>query len=162
MGQFIFSTDEGINFDNLSGERDYNEWTFYAQAKLANVLFAKGLQKRAPSVTAVSVHPGAITSTNLGRHNSLSSVWQMLKLFWHKGFAVMKYALWDTTFKSIPQGAAPEVAMALGPVIPGKYYTDTCQIEDVFLHPLANDEAAADRLWLVSEEMIAQKIGRRK
>ena len=32
---------EGIQFDNLSGERGYKGWTAYGQSKIANLLFAK-------------------------------------------------------------------------------------------------------------------------
>src|SRR5262245_40109125 len=33
----------GIEFDNLSGERNYNSWRAYGQSKLANILFVKEL-----------------------------------------------------------------------------------------------------------------------
>ncbi|KAK4550786.1 hypothetical protein LTR36_000366 [Oleoguttula mirabilis] len=35
-------------------------WTRYGQSKLANILHAKALQKRYPSITTTSLHPGVI------------------------------------------------------------------------------------------------------
>ena len=37
---------EGIQFDNLSGEKSYSPWAAYGQSKLANLLFAKQLARR--------------------------------------------------------------------------------------------------------------------
>ncbi|NTV02123.1 MAG: hypothetical protein HGB04_04970 [Chlorobiaceae bacterium] len=37
---------EGIRFDNLIGEQGYNGWVACGQSKLANILFAKELQRR--------------------------------------------------------------------------------------------------------------------
>jgi len=50
----------GIQFDNLSGERGYRPWGNYGQSKLANLLFAKELQRRfaGSNQTAYAVHPG--------------------------------------------------------------------------------------------------------
>jgi NAD(P)-dependent dehydrogenase (short-subunit alcohol dehydrogenase family) len=36
----------GIEFDNLSGARDYQPWKQYGQSKMANLLFAKELARR--------------------------------------------------------------------------------------------------------------------
>jgi NAD(P)-dependent dehydrogenase (short-subunit alcohol dehydrogenase family) len=65
-----------MDFDDLFFEkRDYDKWESYAQSKLANVLYAKGLAKRleGTGVTAVSLHPGWVR-TNLGRHVMFQSV----------------------------------------------------------------------------------------
>ena len=85
--------DVGIEFDNLSGERDYAPWKAYGQSKLANLLFARQLATRLPAgQTANAVHPGVI-NTNLGRHmNKLLMI----------PFALMG----PLALKTIPQGAA--------------------------------------------------------
>jgi NAD(P)-dependent dehydrogenase (short-subunit alcohol dehydrogenase family) len=52
-----------IDFDNLDAERGYHKWPAYCQAKLANLVFAKELDRRA-AFTSVASHPG-YASTNL-------------------------------------------------------------------------------------------------
>ncbi|MGH3243518.1 MAG: oxidoreductase [Spirillospora sp.] len=53
-----------LRFDDLQGERRYGKWTAYAQSKLANLVFAKELDRRVPDLTSVAAHPG-YASTNL-------------------------------------------------------------------------------------------------
>jgi NAD(P)-dependent dehydrogenase (short-subunit alcohol dehydrogenase family) len=53
-----------IRFDDLQGERSYHRWPAYCQAKLANLLFAKELDRRVGGLTSVAAHPG-YASTNL-------------------------------------------------------------------------------------------------
>jgi NAD(P)-dependent dehydrogenase (short-subunit alcohol dehydrogenase family) len=56
------TTKNGINFDDLNWERGYHKMHAYGQSKLANVLFAKELDRRmkaqGKNITAVSLHPG--------------------------------------------------------------------------------------------------------
>ncbi|XP_070708800.1 retinol dehydrogenase 11 [Pempheris klunzingeri] len=58
-----------IQFDDLSGEKDYHPVRAYAQSKLANVLFTRELAKRteAQGVMAYSVDPGMV-NTEITRH----------------------------------------------------------------------------------------------
>ena len=37
---------QGMELDNLSGERDYAAWRMYGRSKLANILFARSLAQR--------------------------------------------------------------------------------------------------------------------
>ena len=53
-----------LNFDDLQGERRYRKWSAYAQAKLANLIFTKELDRRFPELTSVAAHPG-FAATNL-------------------------------------------------------------------------------------------------
>jgi NAD(P)-dependent dehydrogenase (short-subunit alcohol dehydrogenase family) len=52
-----------IDFGDLDAERGYHKWPAYCQAKLANLVFAKELDRRAPFASVAS-HPG-YASTNL-------------------------------------------------------------------------------------------------
>ncbi|MCW2858849.1 MAG: short-chain dehydrogenase/reductase [Actinoallomurus sp.] len=52
-----------IDFGNLDAERRYRKWPVYSQSKLANLVFAKELDRRAPFLS-VAAHPG-YASTNL-------------------------------------------------------------------------------------------------
>ena len=134
----------GIQFDNLSGAAGYRDWTQYGQSKLANLLFAKELARRfgGTKKTANAVHPGVI-QTNLGRHMN--------------PIAQFFFGLSDKiALKSIPQGAATEVYVAVHPAtagISGAYFAD-CNVAES--RPDADDAALARKLWQVSEEIVAQ------
>jgi WW domain-containing oxidoreductase len=130
----------GIEFDNLSGARGYSGWRAYGQSKLANVLFAKSLGRRlGAGRAAFSLHPGLIP-TNLGRHMSPMLTFGM--------------SLFMRPFsKTIPQGAATTCYTATRPEAArhsGEYFSD-CAIAKASPH--ANDQALADRLWSVSQEL---------
>ncbi len=51
-----------INYDDLNSTKSYGRWSAYFRSKLANVLFARELNKRmrdqGKNITAVSCHPG--------------------------------------------------------------------------------------------------------
>lgn len=54
-----------MNFKDLHfKKRSYGAWKAYGQAKLANILFAKGLADRleGTNITAISLHPGGCYS----------------------------------------------------------------------------------------------------
>ncbi len=54
-----------IDFDDLDGERRYRRWTAYCQAKLANLVFTKELDRRAGDrIISAAAHPG-YAATNL-------------------------------------------------------------------------------------------------
>src|SRR3954452_4719789 len=57
-----------MRFDDLQGERRYQRWLAYGQSKLANLLFAYELQRRADAagfaLTSTAAHPG-FAATNL-------------------------------------------------------------------------------------------------
>ena len=60
-----FAAPGGINFDNLSGERNYDPWTFYGQSKLANLLMSNELARRldgsVPENGGSGWNPGAVS-----------------------------------------------------------------------------------------------------
>ena len=138
----FMAPEEGIQFDNLSGVRDYDGLKAYGQSKLANILFAKELTRRLQGndVTANAVHPGVIL-TNLGRHMKISTMLGMAT-------GILRQ------FKNVHQGAATTCYVAAHPDtqgVSGEYFAD-CNV-DVSL-PHANDVAMAQRLWRVSEELV--------
>ena len=135
--------DVGIEFDNLSGERDYKPWKAYGQSKLANLLFARQLATRLPpGQTANAVHPGVI-NTNLGRH--------MPKLM------MLPFALVSPlVLKTIPQGAATQTYVATHPSlaqVSGEYFADA-NVAESTRH--GRDMALAQKLWAVTEDIVAE------
>lgn len=129
----------GIEWDNLSGQRDYAPWKMYGQSKLANILFANELARRFEGTgrRANSLHPGVIR-TNLARHlDDAEGLLSTMRL------------------KSIPQGAATQVLLATHPELRdanGLYYAD-CQPKDP--HPNAKRADLRDALWAKTEELVA-------
>jgi WW domain-containing oxidoreductase len=135
---------EGIEFDNLSGDKGYKRWKAYGQAKLANLLFAKELAKRLSGTrkTSNAVHPGVI-NTNLTRTLP--------------GFAQAGMALISPIFlKTIPEGAATQCYVAVhskASGITGEYFADSNVATP---SRLARDSALASRLWEESERIVAK------
>ena len=132
----------GIEFDNLSGERDYEPRKAYGHSKLANVLFARELARRlgGTPATANSLQPGVIM-TNLGRHLPW---WQIVtaRLF---GWAFMK---------DVGAGAATQVYVATSPLldgVTGQFFRDC---NPIVAGGHLQDDAMAARLWGVSEDLL--------
>ncbi len=138
-----FAPEGGIDFTNLSGERDYAPWTAYGVSKLANGLFTLELTKRLAetNATANCIHPGII-NTNLGRHFPW---WQQLgaSLF---GWAFMK---------SVEEGAATQTYVATAPALAGYsgYYFADCN--PLLPDPRMLNEQQAAELWKVYEQIAA-------
>jgi len=135
---------EGIMFDNLDGRRFYKPFAFYGQSKLATALFAKELSRRLGDrrIAVNSLHPGAVGGTGLQR--SLGFPFNL----------IMPVA--SLFMKSIEQGAATQVFLAASPLaanVTGEYWAN-CQVTKGSRH-LA-DEQMAQRLWAISEEIVAR------
>ncbi|XP_041353528.1 retinol dehydrogenase 13-like [Gigantopelta aegis] len=133
-----------IHFDDLNSVKHYDPRAAYEQSKLANVLFTIELAKRleGTGVTANCLHPG-IVNTDLSRHMSISKsvvsggILSPLKWF------IMKTPI---------QGAQTTLFLAIDPSVEkvsGKYFSDM-HVKDIALQ--AKDEAAAKRLWAISEK----------
>ena len=59
----------GIVFKDLRTVQDtafFSGWRCYAQSKLANILYANELARRYPKITAVSIHPGVVSTGMVG------------------------------------------------------------------------------------------------
>jgi NAD(P)-dependent dehydrogenase (short-subunit alcohol dehydrogenase family) len=137
---------QGIQFDNLSGEKFYDPLVNYGQSKFANILFAKELARRFAGTarTANAVHPGAIR-TGLSRYIE-APAWA-INLAFNIGNVL--------AFKTIPQGASTECYVAVNPgaaTISGAYFAN-CNV--AVPRSDANDPALAAKLWEVSERIVA-------
>ena len=56
---------QGLDVDNLNGEKSYGAWSSYGLSKLANILFTQELQRKADAageewLSTVTLHPGAV------------------------------------------------------------------------------------------------------
>ncbi len=146
-----------VLFDDIGFKStDYDKWAAYGQSKTANALFAVGLNARlkARGAEAFAVHPGVIM-TELARHMTEED------MEWFSGGIESG----QIPMKTIPQGAATQVYAATAPELAGKggaYLADVqiAPIEDGTedfskVRPYAIDPDTAERLWAVSEELIA-------
>ena len=134
---------EGIQFDNLSGEKGYASWGAYGQAKLANLLFAKELSRRLADTgkTANAIHPGVI-QTNLARNMPAAARF----IFGFAGPFVLK---------NVAQGAATQCYVAVHPdaaSISGEYFAD-CNIAKS--SEISRDAALATKLWTQTERIVS-------
>ena len=146
-----------MNFDDLQGERRYFRWSAYGQSKLANLLFAFELQRRADAAAAglksVAAHPG-YAATNLQTRGPEAGglLTRVEDLFMAAGNFVVA--------QSDEMGALPQLYAATVPDLPGGSYVGPDGFHEQRGHPkpvgstsAARDEQAADRLWQVSEEL---------
>jgi NAD(P)-dependent dehydrogenase (short-subunit alcohol dehydrogenase family) len=144
-----------IDFDDLQGQRRYRKWRAYGQSKLANLLFAFELQRRADaaatSLRSVAAHPG-YAATNLqlaGPRMQGSSLAERGNLLLNRVLA-----------QSDEKGALPTLYAATRPDLPGGVYVGPDGPWEMRGNPTlvnatarATDEASARRLWDVSQEL---------
>ncbi|OZJ06086.1 hypothetical protein BZG36_01139 [Bifiguratus adelaidae] len=144
---------EGIDFDDLPANKQYNSFRRYGESKLANVWHAKELQRQfdaeSVDITVTSLHPGAIR-TNLQRSTGLAEFWDFVKTGSHWGSMLEEMR----KIKTIGQGASTSVFCAVSPdVIKGEYYADN-KVNRNLLHEEADNLDKARTLWKVSEQMV--------
>ena len=154
-----------VHWDDPHFERhDYDKWQAYGQAKTADALFALGLDKRwaADGVRAFSVHPGGIF-TPLQRHLDEE---EMIALGWKNADGSLSERAM-AMLKTPEQGAATTVWALTSPRLDGMggLYCEDCDVAQLadgdsqryqHVRPWACSEESADRLWAMSEAMIAE------
>ncbi len=137
---------EGIQFENLSGEKAYDPATAYGQSKLANALFTLVLAKRLADTPATAnvLRPGVIP-TNLGRH---MPAWKPL---------VLK-TLGKIFTKTIPQGAATTCYVATAPALAtvSGYFFEHCN--PIRAGGFTENFEMANQLWQVSDNLTSKYL----
>jgi NAD(P)-dependent dehydrogenase (short-subunit alcohol dehydrogenase family) len=136
----------GMNWSDLQGEKRYRAFGAYAQSKLANVLFTRGLARRlaGTNVTANAVHPGPVSS-GFGMDGDMTGI-----MDW--GNRVLR------RFEiSAASGAATSIYLAASPEVEGR--TGGYYVRSKPGHPSlrARSDADADRLWDVTEKLITER-----
>ncbi len=142
-----------IEFDNLQGERKYTPRDAYNRSKLANVMFALELDRRARAagskLLSIPVHPGVARTRIIA--NGMQPT----------GLTAMVIGMVSAVvMQSDEAGALPTLYAATSPQAKGGEYIGP----DGFMaikgspvveqpRPQALDEAVAKRLWTVSEEL---------
>jgi NAD(P)-dependent dehydrogenase (short-subunit alcohol dehydrogenase family) len=145
---------DDINF----GRRPYDPFVAYGQSKTANSLFAVGLTRRhaGEGITSNAVMPGGIL-TGLQKHMSRE---EQMALGWFD-----EQGTPNPRFKTPAQGAATSIYAAVSPDLEGRgglYLEDCAEAKPWTAEapmsgylPYAVDAEHAERLWGVSERMLA-------
>jgi NAD(P)-dependent dehydrogenase (short-subunit alcohol dehydrogenase family) len=140
-----------IRFDDLQSERSYGRWRCYCQSKLANVLFARELDRRLRErgsvIASVAAHPG-YAATNLQTAAPPA--------FDRAVFALSNRLL----AQSAEMGALPQLYAATRPHVEGGLFIGPDGFEEQRGYPKVTqpvkrgrDPGTAARLWTVSEEL---------
>lgn len=139
-----------MEWDNLEGEKSYSPWGAYNMSKLANVLFARELDRRAreqrSKLLSVAVHPGISVTNIAGPGSDFKS--RFMRMFGR------------FMFQNDEMGALPTLYAATAPEAQGGQYIGPGGFGEVGGHPKvvqpkpqALNEADGRRLWQVSEEL---------
>jgi NAD(P)-dependent dehydrogenase (short-subunit alcohol dehydrogenase family) len=145
-----------IRWDDMNWERGrYSKWLAYGQTKLANLLFAAELQRRATTagtaLTVASAHPG-YAATNLSATGPEMAGNRLMQRLTKVGDRVAG--------QSDAQGALPQLyAATMDDVRPDDYFGPDGLFEQrgypkrVGRSRAASDPTAAARLWRASEAL---------
>ena len=133
----------GLDFDDLQSSRRYAGMKVYSKSKLANIYFTRELSRRvSDGVTVNALHPGFVRSdfARDGDANLLYSIGMRL----------------GSPFAISPQrGADTSVYLASSPEVEGVTAGYFYKCAPASISKVATDDAAARRLWDVSEELIS-------
>ena len=142
-----------MDWDNLQGERSYVAWEAYNRSKLANILFARELDRRARRagipLLSVAVHPGisrtSIFENGPGTANLKAKIVSLLAPVMTQDDAM---------------GALPTEYAATAPDVTGEQYIGPGGLGEfkgypkvVQPRPQALDQASGERLWQESEKL---------
>jgi NAD(P)-dependent dehydrogenase (short-subunit alcohol dehydrogenase family) len=139
-----------MEWDNLQSEKRYSPWGAYNMSKLANILFARELDRRAreahSKLMSIAVHPG-ISRTNIAAPGTDFK-------------SRMARLIGPLLFQNDEMGALPTLYAATAPEAQGgKYIGPNGRGEAggypkvVQPRPQALDDQAGRRLWTVSEQL---------
>ncbi|UJA20360.1 SDR family NAD(P)-dependent oxidoreductase [Thermoleophilia bacterium SCSIO 60948] len=139
-----------IRLDDPNWEGSYQRWPAYGQSKLANLMFAKELQRRLVAagspLRSMAAHPG-YAATNL--QSRTESIQDRLM-----GIGNLIFA------QSARMGALPTLYAAVAPDLPGGSYVGPGGLGEQRGHPKvvegnsrSQDTEVASRLWELSEEL---------
>ncbi len=142
---------DGLDFDDLMHQRKYRGFKVYARSKLANIYFARALARRleGTGVTVNALHPGTVR-TRFARDGDLG---------WFGSFVML---LISPFMISVEKGARTTVYLASSPEVEGQTGGYYARCQPAKTTAIAQDEAAAERLWELSEQLIAQVVAQAK
>ena len=126
-----------IDWDDLQSQKRYSMMRASGQSRLANLLFVRALARRTHGVTVNALDPGT-TATGISRE-----------------FPALLRGLMRLVLQSPEKGARTSIYLATSPDVAGvtgRYFKNE---REYTYNPRADDDAAAERLWQVSEQLTA-------
>lgn len=144
-----------LDFDDLQSARQYDPLVAYRRSKLANLMFALELHRRAAAVgsrlRSIAVHPGLAMTGILSRAGTVARVTMS--------------TLGHLVTQSAARGALPTLYGATSPeALSGGYYGPNGLGEmwgdpaPARIAPQASEPSAAARLWRVSEKLTGVQL----
>lgn len=140
-----------LRFEDLHGEQSYHPWLAYGQSKLANLMFMYELGRRAPRVISAACHPG-YTSTNLTGAAAAETGSALGERFWRWANGSFGQSARAGALPTLYAAVSEEVRTGdyIGPAGPFEMAGPPTKVAT---SRAARDEAAAARLWALSEEL---------
>jgi NAD(P)-dependent dehydrogenase (short-subunit alcohol dehydrogenase family) len=139
----------GIQISKLNTVQDFSvfgSWQRYGQSKLANIIYAKELARRYPTITSVSVHPGVVKTDLVG---DLGCADKLL---------VYATNLWQTVEKE--EGALNQLWMAAGAkkgdIMNGAFYLPVGIESNATLDKNAQNVDLGKELWEWTESVLGK------
>ncbi|MBV2233931.1 MAG: SDR family oxidoreductase [Sterolibacterium sp.] len=148
-----------FDWDDLQMERNYFAQRPYNQTKLANMLFGRELQRRATAkglpLLSLIVHPG-VSRTNIGSSRKGLGDFHLMD----RMISVVMGVVMSVFGQSAAGGGWPTLYAATSPAVtPGGFYGPDGLGETrgapapAKIHKAGLDDAAAQKLWQVSEQL---------
>lgn len=157
--------------DKHSGEETADPIAAYRQSKLANLIYARELAKRFPSITTVSLHPGIVATAMLAGQKPSSTAFMTIEN-WFRGVSKVaedEGALNQVriSISSLPTPIPEDLVLicvsrkiwaAAGAkkseLVTGGYYEPVGVLCNNKLNSTAKDEGLAKKLWEWTEEAL--------
>ena len=145
-----------LRFDDLQSVGSYSPQQSYGQSKLANLVFSLDLARRLRSagsaILSTAAHPG-VANTNLFQAGEYPAIERNMRRW--AGHLI------GALLNSEVEGALPTLFAAVAPdAVSGGYYgpqslaeTRGGDVGPAKIFPQARDEAAAKRLWTITEDL---------
>ncbi len=148
-----------IDFADLQSERGYSPWNAYCQSKLAMLMFALELERRSErngwKLRSNAAHPGYartdLIANGPGTDSMMSRMGKLLG-------GILSQSAAEGALPLLYAAAAPE-AVGGGYYGPGGFQELKGPVAEAKVDRIGRDEAAAKRLWEVSEELTGVRWG---
>ncbi|KAF3024953.1 hypothetical protein E8E14_013564 [Neopestalotiopsis sp. 37M] len=142
---------KGINFDDLCNVKPgfLSSYYHYGESKLANLVYAREIARRFPTITTVSVHPGVV-KTDLVNNLSAARKTVVYVSQYVQGVSLMEE--WQGCLNQLWAAAGAKKEELLN----GAFYRPVGALSNDMLDKMAKDSELANKLWSWTEEVLTK------